>query len=120
MRPLTEADARAFEQFEEAASEQDLDDTCVELDHWAVHGASADGRPVSMASMYPRNDAPPADRGVLTLPPHRGKGHGRRLVRAISQHALARKHEPRYRCRLDNGTSVPAAESDVGRRCPMW
>ncbi|SCF61641.1 GNAT family N-acetyltransferase [Streptomyces sp. Ncost-T10-10d] len=120
IRPLTEADARAFGQFEEAASEQDLDDAYVELDHWAVYGAFEDGRLVCVASMYPWNDAPLADLGVLTLQPYRGKGHARRLVRAISRHALARQHEPQYRCQLDNHASVAAAESAGLTRFGTW
>ncbi|GGT77253.1 GNAT family N-acetyltransferase [Streptomyces atratus] len=119
-RPLTEADARAFEQFEAAASEQDLNDAYVELDHWAVYGAFENGRLVCVASMYPWNDARLADLGVLTLPPYRGKGHARRLVRAISRHALARKHEPQYRCQLDNRASVAAAESAGLTRFGTW
>ncbi|MCX4871042.1 GNAT family N-acetyltransferase [Streptomyces sp. NBC_00257] len=111
IRPLTEADADVFGQFKEAASEQDLDDASVELDHWAVYGAFEDGQLVCVASMYPWNDAPLADLGVLTLPSYRGKGHARRLVRAISRHALARGHEPQYRCQLDNHASVAAAAS---------
>ncbi|WP_229867066.1 GNAT family N-acetyltransferase [Streptomyces gelaticus] len=108
------------QQFEEAASEQDLDEAFVELDHWAAHGALEDGRLVCVASMYPWNDAPLADLGVLTLPPYRGKGHARRLVRAISRHALARKHEPQYRCQLDNHASVAAAESAGLTRFGPW
>ncbi|WP_335941413.1 GNAT family N-acetyltransferase [Streptomyces sp. PTD5-9] len=120
VRPLTEADARAFERFEEAASEQDLDDAYVELGHWAVYGAFDEGRLVCVASMYPWNDAPLADLGVLTLPPYRGQGHARRVVRAISRHALARQYEPQYRCQLDNHASVAAAESAGLTRFGTW
>ncbi|WP_329595514.1 GNAT family N-acetyltransferase (plasmid) [Streptomyces sp. NBC_01362] len=120
IRPLTEADADVFGQFKEAASEQDLDDASVELDHWAVYGAFEDGQLVCVASMYPWNDAPLADLGVLTLPPYRGKGHARRLVRAISRHALAREHEPQYRCQLDNHASVAAAASAGLTRFGTW
>ncbi|MGV9601181.1 GNAT family N-acetyltransferase [Streptosporangium sandarakinum] len=120
IRPLTEADAGVFGQFEEAASEQDRDDASVELDHWAVYGAFEDGRLVCAASMYPWRDAPLADLGVLTLPPYRGKGHARRLVRAISRHALARGHEPQYRCQLDNHASVAVAGSAGLTRFGTW
>ncbi|MFE3902222.1 GNAT family N-acetyltransferase [Streptomyces sp. NPDC059153] len=120
IRPLTEADADVFGQFEEAASEQDLDDASVELDHWAVYGAFEDGRLVCVASMYPWDDAPLADLGVLTLPPYRGKGRARRLVRAISRHALSRGHEPQYRCQLDNHASVAAAGSAGLTRFGTW
>ncbi|MFE7638226.1 GNAT family N-acetyltransferase [Kitasatospora sp. NPDC057518] len=120
IRPLTEADAPAFARFEEAASEQDLDDASVELDHWAVYGAFEDGQLVCVASMYPWDDAPLADLGVLTLPPYRGKGHARRLVRAISRHALAREHQPQYRCQLDNHASVAAAGSAGLTRFGTW
>ncbi|MFE7563825.1 GNAT family N-acetyltransferase [Kitasatospora sp. NPDC057500] len=111
VRRLTEADAQAFARFQEAASEQDLDDAYVELDHWAVYGAFEDGRLVGAASTYPWDDAPLADLGVLTLPPHRGKGHARHLVRAISRHAIARGYETQYRCQLDSHASVALAGS---------
>ncbi|WP_275295442.1 GNAT family N-acetyltransferase [Amycolatopsis sp. La24] len=111
VRPLTGSDAEAFAAFEAAASEQDLDDASVELDHWAVYGAFADGQLAAVASMYPWLDAPLADLGVVTLPAHRGKGHARRLVRAISRHALGREHEPQYRCQLDNHASIALAAS---------
>ncbi|GAA3467360.1 GNAT family N-acetyltransferase [Nonomuraea roseola] len=120
IRPLTKADARAFGQFEEAASEQDLDDASVDLEHWAVYGTFQDGLLVCVASMYPWHDAPLADLGVLTLLPYRGKGHARRLVRAISRHALAREHQPQYRCQLDNHASVAAAGSAGLTRFGTW
>ncbi|GAA3168169.1 MULTISPECIES: GNAT family N-acetyltransferase [Streptomyces] len=118
--PLTEAHAQEFKQFEEAASEQDLEDAYVELDHWAVYGAFEDGRLAAVASMYPWNDTPLADLGVLTLPSYRGKGHARRLVRAISRHALARGFEPQYRCQLDNHASVATAGSAGLTRFGTW
>ncbi|RSM99513.1 GNAT family N-acetyltransferase [Nonomuraea sp. WAC 01424] len=120
IRPLTKADAQAFQRFQEAASEQDLDDAYVELDHWAVYGAFEDERLVSVASTYPWNGAPLADLGVLTLPSYRGQGHARRLVRAISRHALARNHEPQYRCQFDNYASVAVAESAGLTRFGTW
>ncbi|MYS86725.1 GNAT family N-acetyltransferase [Streptomyces sp. SID5474] len=120
IRPLTEDDRPAFDVFEKAASEQDRDDAQVEPDHWAVYGAFEDGRPVCVASMYPWDDAPPADLGVLTLPPYRGRGHARRLVRAISRHALARGYQPQYRCQLDNHASVAAAGSAGLTRFGTW
>ncbi|MGC0421072.1 GNAT family N-acetyltransferase [Embleya sp. AB8] len=120
IRVLTEADGRAFEQFEEAASEQDRDDAYVELDHWLVYGAFEGERLVCVASMYPWDGAPLADLGVLTLPPYRGRGHAPRLVRAISRAALARGHEPQYRCQLDNHASVAAAESAGLTRFGTW
>ncbi|GAA1392815.1 GNAT family N-acetyltransferase [Kitasatospora putterlickiae] len=120
VRPLTEADAGAFARFEAAASEQDLDDAYVELDHWAVYGAFEDGRLAAVASAYPWGRAPLADLGVLTLPPHRGRGHARRLVRAIARHALARGFELQYRCQLDNHASVAVAGSAGLTRFGSW
>lgn len=73
-----------------------------------------------VASMYPWNDAPLADLGVLTLPPYRGQGHARRVVRAISRHALARQYEPQYRCQLDSHASVAAVESAGLTRFGTW
>ncbi|MFJ9694369.1 GNAT family N-acetyltransferase [Kitasatospora sp. NPDC101183] len=120
VRPLTAADAQAFERFQAQASEQDLEDSYVELDHWAVYGAFVDGELAGAASAYPWNDAPLADLGVLTLPLHRGRGHARRLVRAMARHALARGHELQYRCQLDNHASIAAAASAGLTRFGTW
>ncbi|GCD93064.1 GNAT family N-acetyltransferase [Embleya hyalina] len=120
IRLLTGADKPAFDVFEAAASEQDRDDASVESDHWAVYGAFEGERLVCVASMYPWNDAPLADLGVLTLPPYRGRGHARRVVRAISRHALARGHQPQYRCQLDNHASLALAGSAGLTRFGTW
>ena len=109
VRQLTEADEDLFKAFEAAASEQDLDDAYVELDHWAVFGAIDDGRLVAAASSYPWGGALLADTGVLTLPAYRGKGHGRAVVRALSRHAYGEGYEPQYRCQLDNHASIATA-----------
>ncbi|UCN14243.1 GNAT family N-acetyltransferase [Cellulomonas iranensis] len=115
VRVLTAADADAFAAFAAAAPEDDLDEAYVELDHWLVVGAfvaGADGpRLVSAASAYPWAGTTLADTGVLTLPEHRGRGLGRRSVRALAAHAHARGHEPLYRCQLDNAASVALARA---------
>ncbi len=102
-------DAAVFAAFQSSATEQDLDDAYVELDHWAVFGAFEDERLVCAASMYPWDGQKIADLGVLTLPPHRGMGHAGKVVRAISRYACRQGYEPQYRCQLDNGTSVALA-----------
>ncbi|OCP15872.1 acetyltransferase [Ensifer sp. LC54] len=111
LRRLTARDDAVFGAFEDAASKQDLDDAYVELDHWAVFGAFEQGRLVCAASMYPWEDAPIADTGVLTLPAFRGKGHARNVVRAISKYAYEQGVEPQYRCQLDNHASVALAKA---------
>ncbi len=111
VRQLHTADAAAFGEFQSQASEQDLDDAYVELDHWAVFGAFDQDRLVCAASMYPWAGRMIADVGVLTLPPFRGKGHARGVVRAISGHALALGYEPQYRCQLDNVASGALARA---------
>ncbi|MBD7950753.1 MULTISPECIES: GNAT family N-acetyltransferase [Oerskovia] len=105
VRRLSAQDAAAFSVFEASAPEQDLDDAYVELDHWAVLGAFEGERLVAAASMYPWGDSRLADTGVLTLPDARGKGHARRVVRAISRYALSQGYEPQYRCQVDNAAS---------------
>src|SRR5579859_4534736 len=77
VRQLSDADAALFAHFECSASEQDLDDAYVELDHWAVFGAFVQDRVVTAASMYPWGGAQIADLGVLTLPEFRRAGHAR-------------------------------------------
>ncbi|GGE58100.1 GNAT family N-acetyltransferase [Priestia taiwanensis] len=111
VRQLTAQDNTVFSQFEGAASEQDLDDAYVELDHWAVFGSFEQKRLVAATSMYPWQDAQIADLGVLTLQAFRGKGHARRVVRAISKYALAKGYEPQYRCQLDNEASTALAKA---------
>jgi len=115
VRRLTAGDEAVFAEFQAAATEQDLEDAYVELDHWAVFGAFEQDRLVAATSMYPWDDGPAAvpiaDTGVLTLPPFRGRGHARHLVRAISRHACRLGYEPQYRCQTDNLASVSLARS---------
>lgn len=111
VRLLTSADEPAFAAFAAAATAQDRDDAYVELGHWAVFGAFAEGRLVCAASAYPWQDGPLADIGVLTLAAFRGQGHARRVVRAISRHALRAGYQPQYRCQLDNAASAAVARS---------
>ena len=112
VRRLTEeGDGTVFAEFESSASEQDLDDAYVELDHWAVFGSFEQDRLVTAASMYPWENARIADLGVLTLPPFRGKGHARKVVRAICRYACGLGYEPQYRCQLDNHASSALAQA---------
>lgn len=112
VRRLTEEDSAVFVQFQAAASEQDLDDAFVELDHWAVFGAFVENQLVSAASMYPWMETSRlADLGVLTLAPFRGRGMARKVVRAICRHAYDQGYEPQYRCQLDNHASVALAKA---------
>jgi GNAT superfamily N-acetyltransferase len=109
VRQLTQQDAIVFAEFQSAATEQDLDDAYVELDHWAVFGSFEGDRLVSAGSMYPWGGAAIADIGVLTLPEFRGRGHARSVVRASSRYAYAHDHDPQYRCQLDNEGSIAVA-----------
>ncbi|SKT84920.1 Putative acetyltransferase [Mycobacteroides abscessus subsp. massiliense] len=109
IRLLTADDAAIFKAFESAATEEDLDDAQVELDHWAVFGSFDNGRLVGVASMYQWEDAPIMDLGVLVLPIFRGRGHARGLVRAAFRYACTRGYEPQYRCQLDNAASSALA-----------
>ncbi|OTA15283.1 acetyltransferase [Xenorhabdus vietnamensis] len=112
LRQLTEEeDEDVFSGFQSSASEQDLDNAYVELDHWVVFGSFEQNRLISAASMYPWDDAQIADLGVLTLAPFRGKGHARKVVRTISKHAYAQGYEPQYRCQLDNLASSALAKA---------
>lgn len=104
-------DEAVFTHFQSLASEQDLDDAYVELDHWAVFGSFENDRLVCAASMYPWSGEKTADLGVLTLPTHRGMRLARGLVRAISRYAVEQGYEPQYRCQTDNAASVSLAKS---------
>ena len=119
-RQLTEADAEAFAQFAAAAPAQDMDDAFVELGHWLVMGTFADGRLVAAASMYPWRGTHLADVGVITLPGYRGRGLGRRTVRALSARALAEGYEPQYRCQLDNMPSAALARAAGFAQFGTW
>ncbi|MED1724342.1 hypothetical protein [Brevibacillus parabrevis] len=90
VRQLTELDEAIFAQFQSAASEQDLDDAYVELDHWAVFGSFEQSGLVCAASMYPWENAQIADLGVLTLASYRGKGHARVAKRKTDSVAKGR------------------------------
>ena len=111
VRQLSDTDAALFAQFQSSASEQDLDDAYVELDHWAVFGAFAQDRLVTAASMYPWGNARIADLGVLTLPEYRQRGHARAVVRALCKHAAQKGYEPQYRCQSDNHASLAVAKA---------
>ncbi|WP_426576833.1 GNAT family N-acetyltransferase [Xenorhabdus stockiae] len=112
LRQLMEKeDGEVFSTFQSAASEEDLDNAYVELDHWAVFGSFEQDSLICAASMYPWDDALIADMGVLTLEPFRGKGHARQVVRAISKHAYIQGYEPQYRCQIDNFASSALAKS---------
>ncbi|MEB4613124.1 GNAT family N-acetyltransferase [Leucobacter sp. M11] len=110
VRRLTSADAAAFETFEGAVSEEDLDGASVELDHWMVFGAFAGDALVAVGSSYPFDDGVAlADMGVVSHPAHRGQGHARSVIYALARGALAANHEPQYRCQIDNTSSVQLA-----------
>jgi RimJ/RimL family protein N-acetyltransferase len=110
-RQLGEADREAFDLFQATASEQDLDDAYVELDHWAVFGGFEGDLLVSAASIYPWGNGSIADLGVLTLPEFRGRGHGCAAVQTISQFARHQGYEPQYSCQPDNAGSVALAKA---------
>ncbi|WP_051287079.1 GNAT family N-acetyltransferase [Paenibacillus taiwanensis] len=111
LRQLTAQDDAVFSAFQSAASEQDLDDAYVELDHWAVFGSFDQQHLVCAASMYPWEQSKFADIGVLTLAAHRGKGHARNVVRSISRYAYKQGYVPQYRCQLDNYASTSLAKA---------
>lgn len=110
-RPLTAADRGAFEAFQAQASEQDKEDSWVELDHWLAFGSFDGDRLVSAASLHRWPDSPIADLGVLTLPGARGRGHARAVVSAICRSCRCRGREPQYRCQVDNVASVALAKA---------
>ncbi|MBB5712564.1 GNAT family N-acetyltransferase [Sphingomonas xinjiangensis] len=110
-RQLTEGDRESFNAFQAEASEQDLEDAYVELDHWAAFGYFDGDRLVSAASAYPWENSQIADIGVLTLPDVRGKGYARAVVQAIIRFSKRQGYEPQYRCQLDNHASVALAKA---------
>ena len=111
VRQLTQQDDTIFSEFQSSASEKDLDDVYVELDHWAVFGSFEQDCLASAASVYPWGNAKIADTGVLTLTSFRGKGHARKVVRSISKYAYNQGYEPQYRCQLDNQASTLLAKA---------
>jgi len=121
LRRLTEQDDAVFSEFESSASEQDLDDASVGLDHWAVFGSFEQNRLVCAASMYPwEDDSQIADLGVMTLTPFRGKGHARKVVRSICKYAYDQGYEPQYRCQLENHASTLLAKASGLKLFGKW
>jgi GNAT superfamily N-acetyltransferase len=110
-RQLTERDRESFNAFQAEASEQDLEDAYVDLDHWAAFGCFDGDRLVSAASAYPWENSPIADIGVLTLPEVRGKGLARAVAQAIIRFSRRQGYEPQYRSQLDNHASVALAKA---------
>lgn len=110
-RRLTENDRAVFDTFYATASEQDREDSYVELDQWAVFGCFDGDRLVSAASAILWDDSPVADLGVLTLPDARGKGYARAAVGSLSGFARQQGYEPQYRCQMDNQASVALAKA---------
>ncbi len=115
-RLLSQRDEAVFSTFLAAASEQDLDDAFVELDHWAVFGSFQQDRLACAASAYPWraygwNDARLADIGVLTLSEFRGRGFARKTVRALARYSYEQGYHPQYRCQTDNAASVALAKA---------
>lgn len=112
VRRLHAGDEAILSEFERRASQEDLDAALVDLNDWAVFGAiDQDGRLLSIASIYPWEDVPLADIGVLTLEVARGNGRVTQLLRAAARHAMARGYELQYRCQLDNKASVALAQA---------
>ncbi|MGY5319802.1 GNAT family N-acetyltransferase [Neomicrococcus lactis] len=114
-RKLTAEDAVAFAQFQQANTEDDLDEAEVSLDDLLVYGTFRGDRLVSVASMYTwpasREGSVIADIGVITDPNFRGQGLGALTVRGLSREALSQGLEPQYRCNLENTGSKRVAES---------
>ncbi|NJC21100.1 RimJ/RimL family protein N-acetyltransferase [Arthrobacter pigmenti] len=109
VRQLSSADEATFTRFQSNAPGPDKDEAFVELDHWMVFGAFANGDLVSATSMYPWDGSRLADLGVLTLPAFRGRGYGRDVVRAISRQARRLGYETQYRCQRENEASARLA-----------
>jgi len=119
-RQLTTGDEDAFARFIDEAPEEDVNDAFVEFHHWLVFGTFVDGRLVAAASMYPWRGTKLADLGVITIPEYRGRGLGRRTVRAMSARAIELGYEPQYRCQIDNAPSVGLAKSAGFVRFGEW
>src|SRR5699024_6865255 len=120
VRELTAADEELFATFTSACSADDLDEAFVELDHWLVFGVVVDGVLVAAASAYVWDGSRLADVGVITHPEHRGRGHARAVVRAISRRLLELDHQPQYRCFHTNAASAAVALSAGMTRCGSW
>jgi len=120
VRELTAADEELFAAFTSACSADDLDEAFVELDHWLVLGVLDDGVLVAAASAYVWDGSRLADVGVITHPGHRGRGHARRVVRAISRRLLELGYQPQYRCFHTNVASAAVALSAGMTRFGSW
>lgn len=73
-------------------------------------GYEVNGRIVAAAG-YERWGGHLAHIGVLTHPAHRGKGHGRLVVREAARHALSQRLVPQYRTLIANVAAMRIGES---------
>lgn len=107
IRRLGASDAGLFARFEDQVEVQDREAAQVGLADWCVYGVlDRAGELLCVGSTYPWGGAVLADIGVLTRASARGRGHAKRLVRA-----MAHQHELQYRSRLDNPASMALAQA---------
>ncbi len=111
IRLLTEDDTDVFQAFLETITPADVNLAYVELHHWAVMGSFEGDELACVASAYPWYTGPMADIGVVASPWHRGRGHGRRVVRALAARCWHEGYEPQYRTQPGNLSSQAAALS---------
>lgn len=120
IRRLGPADADRFARLTDACSPSEVDEAYVEVDHWAAFGLFDGDEIVSAASAYPWRDSVVADIGILTRPDHRGRGHARAVVRAISRHIVDEGYQPLYRCQVNNLASAATARRSAMTRFALW
>ncbi|MAU09400.1 MAG: hypothetical protein CL607_06240 [Anaerolineaceae bacterium] len=99
-RQLTADDQAAFEAFQAACPQVDVDTADVGLDHEAAFGVLDGERIVAVASGYEWIGC--LDVGILTDPAYRGQGMGKAAVSACCAYFLPKERPVFYRHETDN------------------
>ena len=110
VRQLTAADDLALHQLEEACDEREWEEIGIGRAEQVVFGAFVGDRLVAAGMGEPRA-ATLLHIGIITHPDHRGQGHGRAVVSAISAYGLGVGLVPRYQALAANTPSVAIARA---------
>ncbi|HEY7342753.1 MAG TPA: GNAT family N-acetyltransferase, partial [Ktedonobacterales bacterium] len=110
VRQLADADDLALRRLEEACGEQEWEHSGIGGAEQVMFGAFAGDLLVAAGMGEPRA-ATLLHIGIITHPDHRGQGHGRAVVSAISAHGLGVGLVPRYQTLAANTPSVAIARA---------
>jgi len=108
IRQLSEADTNAFEIFKNACTQEEYEDSWVNVTDELSYGAFDGDLLIGCASMYMLWGF--ADPGILVHPDYRGQGIGKQLISKICEWVIAENRIMNYRCTTDNHASAHLAQ----------